>query len=157
MQKNRVLSVHLSAAEYQKIAGAASAARMSSSAFLRLLALGGVEQKRIETMPASSAGKPEKTDELMQRLAEQEAAFLQVVETIRASQRRPYFGEWRLRRGVELGPAPGATQFDKLLWLARDYHSVWGAWPKPNDPGFGSLPTGVDPSAWPNSPPPSAA
>jgi len=153
MSKTEVFQVRLSAAEMAALADQARMLGMTKTALARTLLVAGQPQK---SQPASTTPCPE-IAELRERIEEQERAFLQVVETVRASQRRPFFGEWRLRRGVELGPAPGATQLEKLLWLARDYHSVWGAWPKPNDPGFGSLPTGVDPSAWPNSPPPSAA
>lgn len=153
MSKTEVFQVRLSAAEMSALANQARMLGMTKTALARTLLVAGQPQK-----PHSAPATPcPEIAELRQRIDEQERAFLQVVETIRSAQRRPYFGEWRLRRGVELGPAPGATQFDKLLWLARDYQSIWGVWPQPGDPGFGALPQGVDAAAWPKQPPPSAA
>ncbi len=104
--------------------------------------------------PADIAAKLES---LQWHLAEQEAAFLQVVETLRETQRRPFFSEFRARRAAELGSIPGNSQLEKLLYIAGEYHQTWGIWPTPDMQGFGALPSGIDPSAWPLSPPPTAA
>jgi len=153
MSKSEVFQVRLTPAEMSVLSQQARMLGMTKTALARTLLVAGQPQK---SHPASTTPCPQ-IAELQSRIEQQEQAILKLADSVLELRRRPFFAEWRARRVAELGAIPGNSQLEKLLYIARDYHSVWGAWPQPNDPGFGSLPSGVDAAAWPKNPPPPSA
>lgn len=123
MSKKSAISVHLSESEAAQVRRAAAAARMPVSAYLRLLALAGA--------PPSAQASPTPD------MHEVREALLALAAEIRADRRKPYPGEWAVRRNAE-GLGAGLDPFTQRIAGVIDWSQVWGAgrWPAADDPGL---------------------
>lgn len=90
------------------------------------------------------------------RLAEQEEAFLTLIEHLREQVRQPSFSEFRARFLAELPvdeTIPGSSEAEQLLNVARAYWKTYGQWPQATPVRqFGRLPKGMLPESWPTNP-----
>lgn len=123
MSKKSAISVHLSESEAAQVRRAAAAARMPVSAYLRLLALAGAPAR-------TQAPDADALDEVRE-------ALLALAAEIRADRRKPYPGEWAVRRNAE-GLGAGLDPFTQRVAGVIDWSQVWGAgrWPAADDPGL---------------------
>lgn len=124
--KSLTLTVRLSPEEMQKIDLQAKAAKMKKSDFVRLLLSGSAPIGG----QAQAAADPAALDEVRD-------ALLALAAEIRADRRKPYPGEWAVRRNAE-GLGAGLDPFTQRVAGVIDWSQVWGAgrWPAADDPGL---------------------
>lgn len=153
MNENSPFCVRLSPVEKREIERIAKALGMTPSAYSRLALLGGSAAKKTESEQSELA---ERIGLLETRIAEQEEAFVLLLEHLREQQRQPSFSEFRARYLAELPPdekVPGATDVEQLLHIARAYYRAYGQWPQSRPARqFGRMPKDMPPDAWPANP-----
>ena len=168
MSKTMPFRIRLSPFEKQEIERIAKSLGMTISAYGRIAMLG---REVSQNPPPSNGGSGSEsmdraamqTTELVDRvgmlesrLAEQEEAFVTLIEHLREQVRQPSFSEFRARYLAELPPEeaiPGSSEAEQLLHVARAYWKVYGQWPQATPSRqFGRLPKGMPPESWPTNP-----
>lgn len=123
MSKYSTLKVRVTDAEARQIAAQAKAAKMTKSGWARLLLLAGA--------PAQPQASPTgDMDEVRE-------ALIALAAEIRSDRRRPYPGEWAVRRNAE-GLGAGLDPLTQRIAGVIDWAQVWGGgrWPAADDPGL---------------------
>jgi hypothetical protein len=161
MSKTLPIRIRLSPVEKQEIERLAKALGMTLSAYGRIAMMGrdasqnspNAEEDRHDSGAAEIA---ERMGLLETRLAEQEEAFLSLIEHLREQVRIPSFSEFRARYLADLPPEetiPGGSDAEQLLHVARAYWKTYGQWPQAMPMRqFGRLPKGMSPESWPTNP-----
>jgi hypothetical protein len=161
MSKTMPIRIRLSPVEKQEIERLAKSLGMTLSAFGRVAMLGRDTSKNSQPSGKES-GEPEAAEiaerigMLEARLAEQEEAFVTLIEHLREQVRQPSFSEFRARFLAELPvdeTIPGSSEAEQLLHVARAYWKTYGQWPQATPVRqFGRLPKGMLPESWPTNP-----
>ena len=164
MNKTTPFQIRLSPVEMSILDQQARGLGMTKTAYARMLLVATKPEK--SEAPASGPGSTQPTAEhaeiaermglLEARLAEQEEAFVTLIEHLREQVRQPSFSEFRARFLAELPPEetiPGSSEAEQLLHVARTYWKTYGQWPQATPVRlFGRLPKGMSPESWPTNP-----
>ncbi len=168
MSKTMPIRIRLSLVEKQEIERLAKSLGMTLSAYGRVAMLGrdtsqnssssdmGFGGESMERAASETAEIAERMSLLEARLAEQEEAFVTLIEHLREQVRQPSFSEFRARYLAELPPEetiPGSSEAEQLLHVARAYWKTYGQWPQATPVRqFGRLPKGMPAESWPTNP-----
>ncbi|SCC95172.1 conserved hypothetical protein [Thiomonas sp. X19] len=168
MSKTMPFRIRLSPVEKQEIERIAKSLGMTISAYGRIAMLGrdvsqnpppstgGSGSESMDRAAMQTAELVDRVGMLESRLAEQEEAFLSLIEHLREQVRIPSFSEFRARYLADLPldqDIPGSSDAEQLLHVARAYWKTYGQWPQATPMRqFGRLPKGMPPESWPTNP-----
>ncbi|MDE2324599.1 MAG: hypothetical protein KGL51_08020 [Betaproteobacteria bacterium] len=168
MSKTMPFRIRLSPVEKQEIERIAKSLGMTISAYGRIAMLGrdasqnpppsngGSGSESMDRAAMQTAELVDRVGLLEARLAEQEEAFVTLIEHLREQVRQPSFSEFRARYLAELPSEeaiPGSSEAEQLLHVARAYWKTYGQWPQATPiRKFGRLPKGMSPESWPTNP-----
>lgn len=167
MSKTMPFRIRLSLVEKQEAERIAKSLGMTLSAYGRIALLGRDAANTRNSGDGStdqSAGQvspfmdeiAHRIGSIEARIAEQEEAFLALVEHLKEQTRIPSFSEYRARYLADL-PAdqdiPGGSDAEQLLHVAQAYWRAYRQWPQATPQRqFGRLPKGMTAEAWPTNP-----
>ncbi|MDA8256694.1 MAG: hypothetical protein M0Z99_13825 [Betaproteobacteria bacterium] len=164
MSKTTPFQIRLSPVELSILDQQARGLGMTKTAYARMLLVATKPEKSEDMTSAQGSAQPTAEHaEIAERmglvevaLAEQEAAFVTLIEHLREQFRQPSFSEFRARYLAELPPEeaiPGSSEAEQLLHVARAYWKTYGQWPQATPVRlFGRLPKGMSPESWPTNP-----
>jgi len=163
MSKTTPFQIRLSPVELSILDKQARGLGMTKTAYARMLLVATKPEQSVTAASAQGSAQPtaehadiaERMGLLEARLAEQEEAFVTLIEHLREQVRQPSFSEYRARFLAEL-PAdetiPGSSEAEQLLHVARAYWKTYGQWPQATPiRQFGRLPKGMQPESWPTN------
>jgi uncharacterized coiled-coil protein SlyX len=160
MSKTTPFQIRISPVELSILDQQARGLGMTKTAYARMLLVATKPDKpetQADAQPTTENTEiAERIGLLEARLAEQEEAFVTLIEHLREQVRQPSFSEYRARFLAEL-PAdetiPGSSEAEQLLHVARAYWRTYGQWPQATPTRqFGRLPKGMQPESWPTNP-----
>lgn len=164
MSKTIPFQIRMSPVELSILDQQARGLGMTKTAYARMLLLATKPEKYEATVNGQNSVQPTAEDAaiaeriglLEAALAEQEAAFVTLIEHLREQVRQPSFSEFRARYLAELPPEEtiqGSSEAEQLLHVARTYWKTYGQWPQATPVRlFGRLPKGMSPESWPTNP-----
>lgn len=164
MSKTTPFQIRLSPVELSILDQQARGLGMTKTAYARMLLVATKPEQSVTTSSAQVSTQPtfehadvaERMGLLENRLAEQEEAFLSLIEHLREQFRIPSFSEFRARYLADLPldqDIPGSSDAEQLLHVARVYWKTYGQWPQATPMRqFGRLPKGMSPESWPTNP-----
>lgn len=160
MSKTTPFQIRLSPVELSILDQQARGLGITKTAYARMLLIATKPEKQAnesDVRPTTENTEiAERMGLLEARLAEQEEAFLTLIEHLREQFRQPSFSEFRARYLADLlidQDIPGSSDAEQLLHVARAYWKTYGQWPQVTPiRQFGRLPKGMSPESWPTNP-----